>query len=158
MSEKFDGVRGYWNGDLLYSRHGKEIACPKWYTQQLPPNITLDGELWMGHGSLELLNAALHLKENSVSWNSIHFMVFDMPSSNEPYEIRVREMAKLQLPSHVCVVEPERCNGIQHLNQYLAKLLGLGSEGLMLNQPGSLYVASRTSTLLKVKVGFCDRK
>jgi ATP-dependent DNA ligase len=44
MSEKLDGVRAYWNGQKLISRHSKEILCPNWFTQELN-KISLDGEL-----------------------------------------------------------------------------------------------------------------
>jgi DNA ligase 1 len=36
MSEKLDGVRGYWNGQSMISRYGKEIICPTWFIEQLP--------------------------------------------------------------------------------------------------------------------------
>jgi DNA ligase-1 len=40
---------------------------------------------------------------------------------------------------------------VDHLREELARVEALGGEGLMLRQPGSRYVAGRSSTLLKVK-------
>ena len=61
MSEKLDGVRGYWNGQSMISKHGKEIICPQWFIDQLPKNdISLDGEFWLGRGTFELTNGTLH--------------------------------------------------------------------------------------------------
>ena len=51
-------------------------------------------------------------------------------------------------------VEHIRCDGVEHLRAELARVEGLGGEGLMLRQPGSAYVKSRSSTLLKVKTFF----
>ena len=46
MSEKFDGLRIYWDGESkLYSRLGKQIKAPEFWTSSLP-KIPLDGELW----------------------------------------------------------------------------------------------------------------
>ena len=46
MSEKFDGMRFYWNGSSLLTRQGNKINAPKSITDQLPSNVFLDGELW----------------------------------------------------------------------------------------------------------------
>ena len=44
MSEKLDGVRGYWTGEQLVSRSGKVFAVPAWFTENFP-SVPLDGEL-----------------------------------------------------------------------------------------------------------------
>src|SRR5215212_1728300 len=95
MSEKMDGVRAYWNGSQLLSRHGKPLDVPQWFTQQLPSDTPLDGELWMGRGRYEKLMSVINLKhsDNNNQWNEVGYYVFDLPSSKEPYEER---MAKLQ--------------------------------------------------------------
>src|SRR5690606_26792923 len=49
VSEKYDGVRGYWDGAQMLTRGGARIIAPEWFVQGLPP-IALDGELWAGHG------------------------------------------------------------------------------------------------------------
>ena len=55
-----DGVRAYWNGKKLMSRHGKDIECPSWFTEGLPIGVKLDGELWMGRESFDKLRGALN--------------------------------------------------------------------------------------------------
>jgi ATP-dependent DNA ligase len=47
MSEKLDGVRGYWTGQKLISRSGDPFHVPKWFTKNFP-STPLDGELWLG--------------------------------------------------------------------------------------------------------------
>jgi DNA ligase 1 len=32
VSEKYDGVRGYWDGEKLLTRGGERIAAPAWFT------------------------------------------------------------------------------------------------------------------------------
>ena len=46
MTERYDGVRIYWNGNNMISRQGRTINAPDFITSQLPKDITLDCELW----------------------------------------------------------------------------------------------------------------
>ena len=46
MSEKLDGVRCYWSGEKMYSRNGNLFYPPKWFTDGLPKDMALDGELF----------------------------------------------------------------------------------------------------------------
>jgi DNA ligase 1 len=48
-------------------------------------------------------------------------------------------------------LEHARCEGTPHLKTELARVEGLGGEGLMLRRPGAKYEVGRSSTLLKVK-------
>lgn len=153
MSEKLDGVRAYWNGQTLVSRYGKEFQCPSWFIQGFPRDVTLDGELWVDRGTLEYLTMILQSEDSGISWSNIHFMIFDLPGSSEPYETRSRNMANLFIPNHVYIVEIERCRGNDQLKGILKVISEHGGEGLMMNKLDSLYTASqRTESLLKVKV------
>lgn len=48
MSEKLDGMRAYWCGEKLWSRSGLPIITPEWFTEGLPGDVELDGELFLG--------------------------------------------------------------------------------------------------------------
>ena len=45
MTEKYDGMRIFWNGSYFISRTGKIINVPESITMQFPP-VPLDCELW----------------------------------------------------------------------------------------------------------------
>jgi ATP-dependent DNA ligase len=45
MTEKYDGMRLYWDGSQFYSRTGEKVNVPQLITQTLP-STPLDGELW----------------------------------------------------------------------------------------------------------------
>jgi DNA ligase-1 len=45
MREKFDGIRGFWNGKQLLTRGGQQIITPDWFIENYPP-FSIDGELW----------------------------------------------------------------------------------------------------------------
>jgi DNA ligase-1 len=151
LSEKLDGARAFWNGQTMISKQGKMIACPSWFIEQLPKEIALDGELWLGRGNWELVMETLKSSENYL-WENISFVTFDIPNSKDPFEIRARDLANIQFPKHVHVVNVEKCRGVDHLLEYFGNILESGGEGLMANKPESPYVQIRTDTLLKVKV------
>ena len=45
ITEKYDGMRLFWNGTQFITRQGRKIRAPESITKQLP-NVSLDGELW----------------------------------------------------------------------------------------------------------------
>lgn len=52
VSEKYDGIRGYWDGVQLLTRGGNRIHAPQWFVAGWP-RTALDGELWIGRGQFE---------------------------------------------------------------------------------------------------------
>lgn len=52
MSEKLDGVRGYWDGKTLLSRQGLPLPAPTYFTAQFPP-FAIDGELFSERNQFE---------------------------------------------------------------------------------------------------------
>src|SRR5688500_17048971 len=106
MSEKFDGIRAYWDGRALFSRSGRMLNLPVWFKENLP-RTPLDGELWAGRGTFETMTSLLtksHEKEQD-TWKKVRYLVFDLPSSGEPYESRMELLRRMELPSHVQIVQ-----------------------------------------------------
>src|SRR4051812_5847025 len=86
LSEKMDGVRAYWNGEKLISRHGTDIPCPDWFIEGFSSNIHLDGELWLGRGQYEDTTRLLHGDADTAMWKLVRYVVFDLPRSNQLFE------------------------------------------------------------------------
>ena len=42
VSEKYDGVRGFWDGRTLRTRGGETVRAPAWFTAGWP-EVTMDG-------------------------------------------------------------------------------------------------------------------
>jgi DNA ligase-1 len=79
VSEKLDGVRALWDGRQLRFRSGRPIAAPAWFMAGLP-DAPLDGELWMGRHSFEVLSGAVRRQVPvDAEWRLVRYMVFDMP-------------------------------------------------------------------------------
>ena len=149
MSEKLDGVRAIWDGSRLLSRTGKEFCAPKWFIDNLPADIILDGELWEGRGLFQQTCGKVRTKTNP-DWSGIKYVVFDCVIDGS-FENRMEKLQKIDLPGHVEILEQEKCSGIEHLNRFEQQILKIGGEGVMLRRHGSLYEGKRSSSLLKVK-------
>ena len=155
VSEKLDGIRCYWNGEELLTRNGNPIYAPKWFTDPLP-NIELDGELWIGRGSYQILTRiALDKKPNLQLWEKVTFQVFDLPASKAPFEMRQNQLKNIVKESpalHLKLVKQKRMNSLPTIQTYLKDLVDSGAEGLMLRTPDSPYQTGRTNHLLKMKL------
>jgi DNA ligase-1 len=144
-----DGVRAYWDGENMYSKKGTKFSLPLYFTEGLP-KVILDGELFMGRGLGERLLKTLNSHEDY--WSEVKYIIFDLPSSPEPYEARISELRGLPLPLHASVVQIVQCQGQQHLSELIKEVASVGNEGLMASKPNSLYSKGRTPNLLKIKV------
>ncbi|MDP3234093.1 MAG: DNA ligase [Myxococcales bacterium] len=153
ISEKLDGVRAFWNGERFISRLGNEFFAPKWFTAQLP-KVPLDGELWGGRKLFQRTVGIVKRQDESELWRELKYVVFDAPKHGGVFEERVAfiDQTLTALKSEwLKACEHVICEGTEHLKRELARVEGLGGEGLMMRQPRSRYEAGRSSTLLKVK-------
>jgi len=153
MSEKLDGVRAFWDGKQFVSRLGNLFHAPDWFLEGLPA-VQLDGELWIARKAFQRTVSIVRRQDKCDLWKEIRFLVFDAPAVRDPFERRVEflvdTLGRKPLP-HVAAHPHERCRGVSHLREELARVEALGGEGLMIRQPGSTYEVGRSSTLLKVK-------
>jgi DNA ligase-1 len=151
VSEKFDGVRGYWDGAQLWTRGGQHITPPAWFTAGWP-KVPMDGELWAGRSAFA--NAVSTVRQQAASdaaWRDMHFMVFDMPAQGGVFDERLKALQQLSLPAWVRPVAQSRIASHAALQSLLRKTVGAGGEGLVLHRGDSLYSAQRNDDLLKFK-------
>lgn len=153
MSEKLDGVRAYWDGTRFLSRQGNPFFAPDWFTAKLP-DFPLDGELFGGRRKFQQTVSIVRRQDRGEGWKSLAFVVFDAPGMDASFEERLarcQQYVEDIAPPYAEWLPHEPCRGVEHLREELARVEGLGGEGLMLRQPGSRYEAGRSHTLLKVK-------
>jgi DNA ligase-1 len=153
MSEKLDGVRAYWDGKQIYSRQGNLFHAPDWFIAGLP-SVPLDGELWLARKAFQRTVSIVRRQDKSDHWKELSFLVFDAPAQSDPFERRlefIKDTLAAKKLSHVLPHAHQQCRDLEHLRSELARVEGLGGEGLMLRQPNSKYEAGRSATLLKVK-------
>jgi len=154
VSEKLDGIRAYWTGSKLITRFGNPINAPEWFINSLP-ETALDGELWVGRGQFERVSSIVRKIEPIDSeWQSVKFMVFDLPANLEPFTKRIKKLenivTKLNI-RHLEYVQQFKIESQNQLDKALAGVNAIGGEGLMLARANSFYQSKRTDDLLKVK-------
>ncbi len=153
MSEKLDGVRAYWDGKQFISRLGNLYHVTDWFVAGLPA-VPLDGELWIGRKKFQRTVSVVRRQDKTDLWKEVSYLVFDAPAATGGFEDRLAHLKEALAGgkhAHVRPHEHELCKNIECLRAELRRVESLGGEGLMLREPGSKYVAGRSSTLLKVK-------
>jgi DNA ligase-1 len=161
FSEKFDGVRAYWDGTTMYSKYGLPLPIPKEWTIGFPM-IPLDGELWMGYEGFHELMRALNkrrvkdqslLIQNDPVWNDVTYQVFDSTTSGpipERHAFLTNAINKCK-SKNLKAAELTKCESKEHLQICLDEVAKRKGEGLMLYHPTESHVSGRTDCLLKVK-------
>ena len=152
VSEKFDGVRAVWDGQVLRFRSGRVIAAPSWFLSALP-RVVLDGELWMGRGTFDRLSGAVRQAEpDDEAWRAVKYLVFDAPGHAAPFAQRVAflqsTLAQAQQPWLLPVAQRE-VKDARALQALLLDMVRQGGEGLMLHRSDALWQAGRTDALFK---------
>lgn len=153
-SEKYDGVRAYWDGQQFISRQGNIFHAPDWFTQGFPER-PLDGELWLARNSFEQLLSAVS-KDIPVDdeWKQLSYRVFELPEAPGTFSERITAL-KLLLDGvdspYLKRVEQYRLNSHKTLMAKLDEVVDAGAEGLMLHHESALYTTGRSDALLKVK-------
>lgn len=154
VSEKYDGVRGYWDGHTLRTRGGETVAAPAWFTAGWP-DTPMDGELWAGRGRFSHAQSTVRQQQpDDAAWREMRFMVFDLPAHGGTFDQRLPALNKLVESlgqPWVQAVPQQRVASDAALQKLLLRTVRAGGEGLMLHRGASMYRAGRSDDLIKVK-------
>jgi DNA ligase-1 len=154
VSEKYDGVRGYWDGRKLWTRGGEPIDAPAWFTAQWPA-VPMDGELWAGRGRFtQAVSAVRRQVPDDEAWRGMRFMVFDLPAHGGRFDDRLAALRSLVATRDIVwlqAVPQRRVTSDAALQALMRETVRAGGEGLMLHRGDSLYRAERTDDLIKLK-------
>lgn len=154
VSEKYDGVRAFWNGKQLISRQGNIINAPEWFTAPLT-GTQLDGELWLDRGKFDQLSGIIRRQSPvDANWRNIKYMVFDLPNSAQVFDERLRQLRlvieNINAPQ-IRLVEQLKFSTHSELMLKLDEVVAGNGEGLMLHLGTSTYKNTRSDDLLKLK-------
>lgn len=147
LQEKFDGVRGFWDGVKMWTRGGHEVAIPEHWRAHLPGQA-LDCEIFAGYGQFEAARVSVR---TGAFHPACRLIVFDAPLKIT-YRARVRYLEELMgtLPEG-CVPPVTICRGNHHALDLMEECMERGGEGLIARDPANLYHAGRTGELRKLK-------
>ena len=154
VSEKFDGVRAFWDGKALRTRQGNAINAPAWFTEGFPAQA-LDGELWVGRGQFDRLSATVRQQQpDEREWRQVRYLVFELPAAPGSFRERVQAMKAVVSAAGLPwlqVVEQFEVSSRKALTLKLDEIIQTGGEGLMLHRADAPYVTGRSDVLLKMK-------
>ena len=153
MSEKLDGVRGYWDGRQLLSKNGHPLHPPGEFLVNFPP-FALEGEIWGGRVTFAQTVSTVKKQQPNDGWLKLRFGIFDVPEAEGGFSSRL-EQAKEWFAQHpskfAFVIDQKRVQDSQELKTELARIEKLGGEGLIVRRPDTLYAKGRSRDILKVK-------
>jgi len=154
MSEKYDGVRAYWDGQKLISRSGKVFSPPEHFTKDFP-SFVLDGELWSKRGEFENIVSIVNSKDAGSRWNVLSFMVFEVPEQKGDLFQRLQVLDNyLEKRPHTKIKLIKQTSITKHneVKKYFEKLTKKGAEGIVVRNPALSYYVGRKKDALKYKL------
>lgn len=155
ISEKYDGVRAYWDGKQFISKQGKPYHAPYWFIKNFP-DVPLDGELWLARAQFDKLSGIVrkHVPIDA-EWQTVSYQVFDLPKSDYTFDVRVEQLEALvkqqTIPAWLQLIPQFKLKNEAELWQTLERINAKKGEGLMLHKGSSFYHAGRDDELLKLK-------
>ncbi|UAL45400.1 DNA ligase [Shewanella inventionis] len=154
VSEKLDGVRGYWTGKQMLTRSGRDIALPISFIKGFP-DYPVEGELWLGRGQFEQISALVRREQTlEQEWQSVRFMIFDLPEHPGTFEQRYIAMQKLVKhvdSKHLQAISQLSISDNTALFNQLDRVVDEGGEGLMLHYRQAFYQVGRSQFIVKLK-------
>lgn len=154
VSEKYDGVRAYWDGSTLRTRNGNPINAPRWFIENFPVRA-LDGELWIGRGQFERVSGTVRRQTpDEAGWRQVRYMVFESPQASGTFRQRAQALHELLAETGVPwlqAVAQVEVGSRKALTQKFSDIVKAGGEGLMLHRADAPYTTGRSDVLLKMK-------
>ncbi len=149
MSEKLDGIRGYWDGKHLRTKHNHIIHAPKWFTKHFPP-FALDGEIWSKRGDFERIQSIVLDDIPSDDWKVLTYNVFEVPNAKGDFKTRLAKVEPYH-DKYLKIIKQIVCKDKNHLEAFLKEVEAKGGEGIIVKNPKLDYFTGRSAEILKVK-------
>jgi DNA ligase-1 len=153
MSEKFDGIRGFWNGKQLLTRGGQQIITPDWFIENYPP-FSIDGELWTKRGDFEEISSIVRRNNPDNRWHAITHQIFEVPNQKGGLLDRLKvlqDYLKTQPNTPIKIIKQYPVTHQNQVKQFLRDIVHKGGEGVVVRNPATVYQTGRLSSALKVK-------
>lgn len=139
VSEKFDGIRGIWNGVDMLTKNGNRIEIPQCFRDKLA-NISLksgefiEGELWSGYHSFENTSKIIRLKNPKCEdYDNIKYLLFNakLDDSSDFLENLAKISSNLPPNSPISVIPQVKIHSANELDDLLKNIISKGGEGLI---------------------------
>lgn len=156
VQPKLDGIRCVTDGQMFWSRNGKEFST--WNTHHLrqPKRLPflVDGEFMIRDGGDFEDLSSIARRHKHPACEELELNVFDMMAA-QPFEWRIaqvkRVLAGLEDATSWRFVPTTIVKNVHDIDLMYRRYLQWGREGAMVRSAAGLYVSSRTMDLLKYK-------
>ena len=166
---KLDGIRCIVKKDGMWSRNGKKIISAPHIFESMKPlfdkdsSLIFDGELYADKFANDF-NAICSLvkktkptpEDLNESRIKIQYHIYDLPSNNDTFVKRYKELTNMSLPKCCVLVKTEQLDNLNDVNAYYEDYMSAGYEGQMIRLDAQ-YEHKRTKSLLKNK-SFIDEE
>jgi len=166
---KLDGIRCIVKKDGMWSRNGKKIISAPHIFELMKPlfdkdsSLIFDGELYADKFANDF-NAICSLvkktKPTSEDLNEsrikIQYHIYDLPSNDDTFVKRYKELTNMSLPQCCVLVKTEQLDNLNDVNGFYEDYMSAGYEGQMIRLD-SKYENKRSKSLLKHK-SFIDEE
>ena len=153
-SEKFDGVRAYWDGENLLSRQGKKLNAPLSFTKNFP-KFALDGELYAKELKFEEIQASVMDKlPDEKAWGRLKFHIFDVPEASGGLLARLEVLAKFlknEPNDNLIIIKQIKMRDNAQFLKFAESIIANGGEGAVVREPNAPYERKRSKNALKFK-------
>ncbi|HIY43483.1 DNA ligase [uncultured Helicobacter sp.] len=153
-SEKLDGVRAFWDGKNLYSKGGKLLTPPSFFTQNFPP-FAIEGELWSKRGDFENIVSILKSTKKKEKWRELKFYIFEVPNQQggilKRLEVLEAYLASQPAP-FISIIPQLPLNTLQALQDALSAITQAGGEGVVVREKDAPYYTGRNKKAMKLKL------
>ena len=153
-SEKLDGVRAFWDGKNLYSKGGKLLTPPSFFTQNFPP-FAIEGELWSKRGDFENIVSILKSTKKKEKWRELKFYIFEVPNQQggilKRLEVLEAYLASQPAP-FISIIPQLQLNTLQALQDALSAITQAGGEGVVVREKDAPYYTGRNKKAMKLKL------
>lgn len=149
ISEKFDGVRGIWDGKEMFSKNGKKLAIPPCFAEklailELKDGEFVEGELWADYGKFaEVSSLARRKNPTCAEFESVKYLIFNA-QLNESSDF-LANLSKIQsiLESHktpqIRTITQHKFSSSKELQNFFDAVVAKGGEGVILRDSHTAF-------------------
>lgn len=164
-SEKLNGCRVEWDGEVFWTRHGNVVEAPRWFTKGLP-KTRINGEIHAGRGigfgnDNSAYKVAMTAVRHGGDWfnecddcQPIRFTALYLPdAAGNWHQRQVATAGAVRGCANADAIESFRLERTGDLSRFMQRLHRLGAEGGMFVNPNGGQHCGRSGDLLRWKFG-----
>lgn len=149
ISEKFDGVRGIWDGKDMFSKSGKKLAIPPCFAEKLaildlPKGAFVEGELWVDYGAFEDVSSIVRRKNASCTdFAKIKYWIFNANLGEfgdfMTHLATIKDILESHKITQIAVIPQHRLRNVDELMNFFNAVITKGGEGVIVRDSHTAF-------------------